>query len=235
MLRITHEAVHFSGGPCKFGRGLEVIGIFETEKEANSYIAYLDQNGVVIYDPPEPIREGELPEGQKPTFRVFLMLEELHRQGYEQLRIIPGMSASGMYYRACITPAMNVYMDHGAVAVKDKLVAANTSANGEALFEWDDAAKSSIPELAQLFVLRFPEIAELGHAPDPAYAAWFQLALACARRGEFPVAYDSLSSRKKTRVGEQIYLPVLDGAVDALAMPPPGLNLRKGYIPSPAS
>ncbi len=90
MLRITHEAVHFSGGPCKFGRGLEVIGIFETEKVANDYIAYLDQNGVVIYDPPEPIREGELPEGQKPTFRVFLMLEELHRQGYEQLRIRGG-------------------------------------------------------------------------------------------------------------------------------------------------
>ena len=49
MLRVTHEAVHFSGGPCKFGRGLEVIGIFETEKVANDYIAYLDQNGVLLF------------------------------------------------------------------------------------------------------------------------------------------------------------------------------------------
>jgi hypothetical protein len=224
MLRIDHQVAQFEGGDCKFGRGLEVVGIFDSDHEARAYVSSLESNGVILYDPPTATKAGELPESQQPTFRVFLMLEELHRRGYEQLRLVPGMSGTGLAYRSSITAALNVYSDHGAMAVDQELVAAQTSANGEALFGWQDAADASLSELARMFIRRFAKVARLGRAPDAAYAAWFRSALACARSGDFPVAYDSESYGRTTFSEGRYYLPTLGAEVDVLLMPPAGLH-----------
>jgi hypothetical protein len=223
MLNVTHEVMPFTGGDCKFGAGFEVVGIFESEHAANAYVADLAANGVILYDAPVPIKDGELPEGQQPTLRVFLMLEELHRRGYEQLRLVPGMSGTGLAYRSSITPAVNVCVAHGALAVDHSLVAAHTSANGKALFGWDDAAESSIAELARMFIRRCPKMARLGRAPDPSYVRWFREALAFARRGAFPVAYDSESCGRIIRSENRCYLPTIGDGIGRLPMPPPGL------------
>jgi hypothetical protein len=224
MLSIQHEVVRFTGGKCKFGSGFEVVGIFESEPEARAYVADLDANGVILYDPPVPIEPGELPEDQKPTLRVFLMLEELHRRGYEQLRLVPGMSSSGLAYRSSISPAVNVSVTNGALAVDHELVAAHTSANGDALFQWADAAESSIAELARMFIRRYPKLAKLGRAPDPSYVSWFKTAAEFARRGDFPIAYDSESLGRIIRLENRCYLPTLGNSIEHLPMPPSGLR-----------
>ncbi len=36
MLEVTHKVMPFAGGDCKFGAGLEVTGIFESEYAANT-------------------------------------------------------------------------------------------------------------------------------------------------------------------------------------------------------
>jgi hypothetical protein len=224
MLEVTHKVLPFIGGDCKFGAGLEVTGIFESEHAANAHVADLAANGVILYDAPKPIKAGELPEGQQPTLRVFLMLQELHRRGYEQLRLVPGMSGSGLAYRSSISPAVNISSTHGALAIDHNLVAVNTSANGKALFGWDDAADSSISELARMFIRRYPTLAKLGRAPDPAYVKWFNDALAFARRGAFPVAYDSESFGQIIQIDDSCYLPTTGEHEGRLPMPPPGIS-----------
>jgi hypothetical protein len=224
-LAITHEVAHFSGGDCKFGSGLEVVGIFESADEANAFVEQLNAHGVILYNAPAPIREGELPAEQQPTLRVFLMLEELHRRGYEQLRLVPGMSNSGLAYRSSITPAVNVSVENGAIAVDEELVAAHTSANGSALFGWNDAPESSVAELARMFVRRYPKLARLGRVPDPCYVKWFQVCLGFARLGQFPIAYDSETFGRTLSSHGQRYLPTLGQGTEKLRMPPLGLHL----------
>jgi hypothetical protein len=63
------------------------------------------------------------------ALRAYLMLRTLHKRGFQQLRIIPGMSPSGMHYRTGITFAKNVAREHGARGIDFELVARNTSAN----------------------------------------------------------------------------------------------------------
>jgi hypothetical protein len=48
--------------------------------------------------------------------RVLSMVAELHKLGYQRLRIAPGMSPSGAYWRCLITPVTNILTSHGAQA-----------------------------------------------------------------------------------------------------------------------
>jgi len=211
-LKVTHTVYQFHGGDCKVGRGIEVVAIFETEREALEYVAYLDANGVVIYNPVIPLAEGELPESQRQMLRVFLLVEELHRRGYEQLRICPNMSPSGMHYRCNITYADNIKPENGAVAIDFDDAALHTSANGPNLFNWPDAADASIPELARMFIRRYPAIAKKGRQPDPAYVRWFQTAITFARKGAFPLNHvDAHRGKHKwmpTTGSEEVHLPL---------------------------
>jgi hypothetical protein len=167
-----------------------------------------------------------LPESQRDVQRVFLMLAVLHRYGYERLRVLPGMSPSGMHYRCSITPARNVYADHGAIGINDTLIARHTSANGRRYFEWDDVEDASPETLAGLFVERYARIAKLGWGADAAYAAWFREALQFVERGAFPVAYDDgYFAQENPRPG-LIWLPTTGGQPSGLRMPPPGRSRK---------
>ncbi len=126
---------------------------------------------------------------ERQIYRVYSMLEELHRRGYEQLRIIPGMNSSGCHYRSSITYARNVYADHGALSVDFDLLAHNTTGNDANLFEWRDAPGANISKLADYFVERFRDIAERGFGADKEYVYWFKGTVCYARQGAFPIAY----------------------------------------------
>lgn len=163
-----------------------------------------------------------LPESQRDVQRVFLMLAVLHRYGYERLRVLPGMSPSGMHYRCSITPARNVYADHGAIGINATLTASHTSANGRRYFEWNDAEDASPHALAGLFIERYGRIAKLGWGADAAYTAWFREALQFVERGAFPVAYDDgYFAQENPRPG-LFWLPTTEEWLSGLRMPPPG-------------
>ena len=151
--------------------------------------------------------------------RVYEMLGILHERGYEQLRIVPGLSASGMYYRASITFAQNVRANHGALAVDAKQCAMHSSSQSAKIFGWDDATKADASTLADFFVARFPIIASRGLATDPPYVAWFRdEVLPAVRQGAAPIAYADFD----VSLGGSA-LATTDKTV-RLAMPPPGLS-----------
>ena len=124
--------------------------------------------------------------------RVMQMVGELHRMGYERLRIVPGMAPSGMYWRCGVTHVGNILKSDGAMAVDfDRDMADYTTGSVDLFFGWGDAKDDTPVQLAEKFLERKPEIAELGIGEDPEYAAWYREMLEwCVEEDEFPVAYD---------------------------------------------
>lgn len=124
--------------------------------------------------------------------KVLEIVAVLHRRGYERLRIEPGMSPSGMSWRCGITHAGNMDPENGALCINSggPQTAFYTSANGDRLFDWKDAPSLDTKQLADRFLLEFPEICQLGQGADPEYVAWYELMLSFARTGGLPYAYD---------------------------------------------
>jgi|GEM_PF-762467 len=148
---------------------------------------------------------------------VLLMVGELHLRGYQRLRIAPGMSASGCYWRCAITPVSNIPAGHGARLVSEnRLVAHYSSGQGREYFGWGDVAHLTPGKLAERFIDRCPEIVAEGKGSDWLYAGWYVEMLGKTYPDLFPIAYadwelpsDGLET---TGARREVMLP----------MPPPG-------------
>jgi len=97
---------------------------------------------------------------RSPHRTILLMIHELHRMGYQRLRITPDMAPSGMHWRC-------------AIAAPGAAAATYTTGQARAYFGWDDAAADTPQQLAQKFAARFAELCAQGRGADQAYADWF--------------------------------------------------------------
>jgi hypothetical protein len=109
--------------------------------------------------------------------RVLAMVHELHKAGYQRIRVLPMLSPSGSYWRAMITVADNVARDGYHIIDDDPddregIVARYSSGQENEFFGWKDAKPLNARELAALFVQRFPVITRRGEGGDWAYAGW---------------------------------------------------------------
>ncbi|MGH2585920.1 MAG: hypothetical protein ACRDJE_13485 [Dehalococcoidia bacterium] len=148
--------------------------------------------------------------------RVLQMVHELHKRGYQFLRIIPGMSPSGLHWRCTITTRSNILATHGARARDyDADAARYTSGQDNEYFGWTDARQDTARQLATKFVERFPELAEKGRGRDWEYAGWYVEMLGHADRGALPIAYADWDREPDPR-----WLPTLGTEESGLPMPP---------------
>ncbi|MFH7028419.1 MAG: hypothetical protein ACHBN1_24270 [Heteroscytonema crispum UTEX LB 1556] len=140
------------------------------------------------------------------------MVSELHAKGFQRLRIAPGMSPSGIYWRCSIVPIANIVPGHGAIAFPGTLLKAKyTSGANENYFDWKDAANLTPSQLADMFIERFPEIAEAGKGSDEAYAQWYSEMLELTHPDVFPIAYADWNLTKdylETVGGRNIRVPL---------------------------
>lgn len=120
--------------------------------------------------------------------RLLAMVHELHKAGYQRLRISAGMSPTGIHWRCHITSADNVQLDGWDLVQWGEEVVTYSSADDH-YFGWQDSAGKSARQLAQLFIERFPELARKGVGQDRAYAGWFVSMLGNAENGRFPVFF----------------------------------------------
>lgn len=153
------------------------------------------------------------------ALRVLRMVHEFHKQGYQLLRIAPGMSPSGGCWRCSVAPRSNILKSHGAMLKDwDRLAAHYTSGHENNYFGWKDATQDTVQQLADRFAERFPEIATASHGDDWNYAGWYVKMLGYAERELFPIAYADWHGKPDPR-----FLP-LSGCVynSDLPMPPPG-------------
>jgi hypothetical protein len=103
--------------------------------------------------------------------RLIRMVSELHRMGYQLLRIMP--YEYPLAWRMSIAPKDVFSVEHGA-----RLVASTydwpsySSAQENRYFDWQDASQDNARGLANKFITRFPEVANAGRGRDWEYAGW---------------------------------------------------------------
>ena len=152
------------------------------------------------------------------------MVGELHKLGYQKLRISPGLSPSGMHWRCASTPGDNTLRSHGALVAlyDDDLVASYTSGQGNDYFGWTDARSATARQLAMLFVERFPDIVARSRGQDWPYAGWYVQMLGVAETGHLPIAYCDWEDLSTAKVVKTISVGNVAGSA-ILPLPPPGL------------
>jgi hypothetical protein len=104
--------------------------------------------------------------------RILVMVHELHRRGYERLRVAPSLFPSGRW--TCgVTPVTNISVLNGAWECEPGLAVYYTNRQGAQCFDWTDAAEDTPEQLAAKFIDRLPELSEQGRGRDEAYAQWY--------------------------------------------------------------
>jgi hypothetical protein len=150
--------------------------------------------------------------------RVLVTVHELHKRGYQRLRIMPGLSPSGGYWRCNVTPISNILWSHGAIARDFPRCFANyTSGMDSIYFGWEDAGQDRARDLANKFIRRFPEIVEAGRGRDWEYVGWYLEMLATADQGHLPVSCADWHSEPNPR-----WLPTTAGFDSGVPVPPAG-------------
>ena len=151
------------------------------------------------------------------ALRVLRIVHEFHKQGYQLMRIAPGMSPSGCSWRCSIAPRSNILRSHGAkLRDWDSLAAHYSSAQSNEYFGWSDAEHDDVKTLATKFCDRMPDIVEASRGIDWQYAGWYVSMLGYAEKELFPIAYADCHVEPDTR-----FLPFIGGTSELL-MPPPG-------------
>jgi hypothetical protein len=138
--------------------------------------------------------------------RVLAMVGELHRRGYQKLRVMPFMNSSGTAWRCWIGPDTLFYRNHGAYSNDDGLsdepqttsLSARYTTGADHFFDWQDADHDDARTLADKFLARFTELAKQGEGCSYAYAGWYQRLLGLAERGWMPVVIDDSGCSTKT-------------------------------------
>lgn len=138
---------------------------------------------------PMPVREVSLQPSADDTARhatrVLAMVHELHKAGYQRIRVLPYLAPSGMYWRCEITPSDNV-ADDGYSFIDpngERDIARYSSSEGANYFQWPNAATLSARSLAARFLEAFPVIAARGQGRDWLYAGWLTDVLGRAEGG----------------------------------------------------
>ena len=155
-------------------------------------------------------------QGFRRVARVFQMVHELHKVGYQGLRACP-QEHDGISYRIHLSPS--IFMTHttahgliihalgldgelgyGLTDVVDpqntaeSLTAHYSSAMVNQYFGWEDGPGRRAGDLANLFVERFPKIARLSLLDDHEYAGWFQRLIGEIEKGWYPLPSLDLES-----------------------------------------
>ncbi len=138
--------------------------------------------------------------GYRRATRVMRMVLELHKLGYQGLRIVTGISGSGFYWRCAVTYASNIDENYNYTGkgnykfnkfLNNKLVARYSSAQDNRYFGWKDASEDNARQLAVKFKKRFPEILTRSKFKDHKYTGWLAETIGYAEKEDFPIFYDS--------------------------------------------
>jgi hypothetical protein len=161
--------------------------------------------------------------------KVLLMVQELHKLGFQKIRIAPGMSPSGMDWRCAVTPVINISSRHGAKiksgVIPENLIARYTSANENAYFGWVDYSDEPPEHLADIFLRGHQELTSAGYGEDHEYVEWYQKMLDLTYPDQLPIAYADwpLSGDYMTTTS-----PIMNKDVK-IPLPPVGPLRKKNY------
>lgn len=109
---------------------------------------------------------------------LMLMLDKLHKMGYDKLRWFSYIAPNGSALRCHITLATNICSDREIVNfTEDKVLGVSVGS-----FE----AKADIDAMVKSFLESFPQLAKAGKGKDARYRAWYKELLKQAKNGKVP-------------------------------------------------
>lgn len=130
-------------------------------------------------------------EAVRKATRVLAMVHELHKAGYQYLRVCVGASADKRAWRCHLVPAAGVAADGWTPRGGGPALQYSTT-DGAAYFGWDDCAREDARGLAAKLLTRAPDLAAASSGQDWAYAGWFASVLGAAEQGYLPALYGGL-------------------------------------------
>lgn len=121
--------------------------------------------------------------------RILQAVRVLHQRGYQGVRILPGMSASGMHWRVSVAASENVDDSSGSVTLRDWDRALNYSTGGGSEFAGGRVTVAVSPEVvADVILAALPELSPQN--ADPSYEQWYgELMELVEQHGGLPIAY----------------------------------------------
>lgn len=119
------------------------------------------------------------------AYEIIMMLHELHNRGYEQLRILSGMSPNGCCWRWSIYP--KIAMGDCADAER-KIRGVHCDCPSGSLGR--ERSNDDYFKMADLFLDKYKSLFNVARLPDKDYIRWFQDVVEHAQNNEFPIAYD---------------------------------------------
>ncbi len=120
--------------------------------------------------------------------KLLAMVHELHKAGYQRLRIAPGMAPSGLHWRCAITVAANVGSNGWEPIDWDDLTVTYSTAEGGNYFGWNGGDMAA-EAMAQKFLATFPAICQASAGLDCPYTEWLATVVKAAEQGYLPVLF----------------------------------------------
>lgn len=153
--------------------------------------------------------------------RLLSMVAELHKQGFQLLRVMPFLHDIGTW--RLYIGAKDWFSERNGAWIEDALdprLARYTSADRNRYFGWRDATNDDARALAAKFISRFPEIAAAARGRDWEYVGWYVQMMGWAEVGHLPVV---MAEHLAQSPAAMRYMPLL-GMEDRKVLPtaPPG-------------
>ena len=134
-----------------------------------------------------PEIDAELPF--RTSLRILQGVRALHQRGYHAARILPGMSASGGYWRVSIAAAADFQTEDGYLELRDWDSAVSYSTGDGTEFAGGRVDTSTSPDVvADLILSALPRLPAA--ADDPVYVEWYvRLMRLVEEQHSLPIAY----------------------------------------------
>ena len=118
------------------------------------------------------------------AYEIIMMLHELHNRGYEQLRLLPGLSPSGCAWRWFIYP--KVLMGNSSSFEQYGDCTPFKSIRGSTCSK---KVGCNIITIANTFEYQHSDIISLSKCQDSSYVEWFDTIIQHADHDIFPIAF----------------------------------------------
>jgi hypothetical protein len=128
------------------------------------------------------------------SVRLISAIQELHKEGYQNLAVYTGMSGSDYHWRLSLMPFDCLCTDERGevinVSVEEWQVAHHSSdQTGNAYFGWEGVSNLNARELAQMIKSKLPRLVEYCRGVNFEYAGWFNYIHGQAEKEILPVMY----------------------------------------------
>ena len=160
--------------------------------------------------------------------RVIRMVGELHRSGFQHLRIMA--YEHPLAWRLAIAPRDLFAANNGFIIPAELFgsgpMAIYSAASGNDYFDWEDARRDTARQLALKFVERFGHLAAFGEGRDWEYAGWLsELTGFLEREKRLPLAPEHSYLPPYRELKDVPTRDYLTGIGDRFfVLPPPGLG-----------